>query len=188
MRNVAEDMRELESRIKQHLKINKAKYIFQGLIFVIAGVLALIVPFAAALSVELIFGSILLVTGVFQLIFTIKSGGYPWAVLSALLSIGIGTLILWKPFPILIAFVVLLAIFMTVESIFEFCLAFQFRSLPNWGWMLFSAITTLVLAVIIWVGLPVFGIVYFGWMIAVNLLLYGLSLLMLVRGVKSENS
>ena len=46
--------------------------------------------------------------------------------------------------------------------------------------MLFSGIATLVMALILWIGFPVFDVLYLGWVIAINLVLYGLSLLMLV--------
>jgi uncharacterized membrane protein HdeD (DUF308 family) len=46
--------------------------------------------------------------------------------------------------------------------------------------MLFAAIITLALAAVLWLGFPTFDILYLGWIIAANLLLYGLSLWMLV--------
>ncbi len=170
----------LSMRLEEELRNHKAKYIIQGLIFVIAGVLAASMPAATALNVELLVGAILLLTGILQMALTIRSRMHWWSALSAFLSIGIGVLMLWKPFPVLLAFVTLLALFMTLEGIFELFLAFQFRPLRNWNWMLFSAVITLVLAAILWIGFPAFDILYLGWVIAANLLLYGLSLLMLV--------
>jgi uncharacterized membrane protein HdeD (DUF308 family) len=108
-----------------------------------------------------------------------------WSLLSSCLSIAIGIIMLWQPMPVLMAFVTLLAIFMTVEGILELSLAFQFRPVRNWSWMLFSGIVTLVFAAILWIGFPVFDVLYLGWVIAINLVLYGLSLLMLVWRTES---
>ena len=82
--------------------------------------------------------------------------------------------------PLLLAFVTVLALFMTIEGILELMLAFQFRPVRNWGWMLFSGSFTLLLAVMLWIGFPVFDVLYLGWVIALNLIFYGISLLMLV--------
>jgi uncharacterized membrane protein HdeD (DUF308 family) len=176
----AKDFDTFAARIEQELRDHKSKYIFQGLGFVLAGILAATFPSTTALNVELIIGAILLLTGVFQLILTLKSRMHWWSILSAGLSIGIGFVMLWKPLPFLLAFVTVLAFFMTIEGLLELLLAFQFRPVRNWSWMLFSGIVTLVLAAMLWIGFPVFDILYLGWVIAINLVFYGLSLLMLV--------
>lgn len=177
---VTGDLGAMTARIKQELREHKGKYIFQAMIFIIAGVLAAAFPATTALNVELIIGAILLLTGIFQFVLTLKSKMHWWSLLSACLSIAIGVIMLWKPLPVLLAFVTLLAIFMTMEGILELLLAFQFRPMRNWGWMLFSGVVTLVMAVILWVGFPIVDVLYLGWMIAINLIFYGLSLLMLV--------
>ena len=46
--------------------------------------------------------------------------------------------------------------------------------------MTFSGIITLILAAILWIGFPAFDVFYLGFIIAINLILYGLSLMMLV--------
>lgn len=170
----------LGARIEQELREHKGKYIFQGIVFIVAGILAATFPATTALNVELIIGAILLFTGVFQLILTLKSKMHWWSLLSACLSIVVGIVMLWKPMPVLLAFVTLLALFMTIEGLLELLLAFQFRPVRNWNWMFFSGSITLLLAAILWIGFPAFDVLYLGWVIAVNLAFYGLSLLMLV--------
>jgi uncharacterized membrane protein HdeD (DUF308 family) len=179
------DMNTLRVRFERELRTHKGKYIFQGTIFIILGILAAALPAATALSVELMVGVVLLFSGVFQLVLTIKSKMHWWSILSALFSVAVGAVMIWKPMAGLLALVTLIAIFMTIEGIFELLLAWQFRPVRNWGWMLFSGIVTLVLAVILWIGFPAFDVLYLGWVIAINLILYGLSLMMLVWRVVS---
>jgi len=179
------DLSALRARFERELRIHKGKYIFQATIFIILGILAAALPGATALSAELLIGTVLLMSGVFQLVLTLKSHMHWWSVLSALLSIVVGTIMVWKPFAGLLAIVTLIAIFMTMEGIFELMLAWQFRPLRNWSWMLFSGVVTLVLAAILWIGFPAFDVLYLGWVIAINLILYGLSLMMLVWRVVS---
>jgi len=136
-------------------------------------------PATTTLNVELIIGVILLLTGVLQLILSLRSKMHWWSLLSAALSIVVGIVMLWKPLPVLLTLVTLLALFMTLEGLFELLLAWRFRPARHWHWMIFSGAMTLVLAVILWIGYPVLDVLYLGWVIAINLVLYGLSLIML---------
>lgn len=175
----------LRGRFEQELRDHKGKYIFQGTVFIVLGILAVALPAATALSVELMIGVVLLLSGILQLVLTLKSKMHWWSVLSALLSITVGAIMVWKPLAGLLVIVTLLAIFMTVEGVFELLLAWQFRPGRNWSWMLFSGIVTLVLAVMLWIGFPAFGVLYLSLVIAINFILYGLSLMMLVWRVAS---
>lgn len=178
--DVAGDMEALRTRFERELCAHKGKYIFQGTVFIVLGILAASLPAATALSVELMIGVVLLLSGAFQLVLTFRSRMHWWSMLSALLSIAIGTVMVWKPLAGLLALVTLIAIFMTAEGVFELLLAWQFRPARNWSWMLFSGLVTLLLAVVLWFGFPTFAVLYLGWVVAINFILYGLSLMMLV--------
>ena len=151
---ITADLDALRTRFEQNLREHKSKYIFQGTVFIILGILAAALPAATALSVELMIGVVLLLSGIFQLVLTLKSKMHWWSMLSALLSITAGVAMLWKPLAGLLAVVTLLALFMTLEGLFELLLAWQFRPMRNWSWMLFSGIVTLLLAIILWLGFP----------------------------------
>lgn len=174
------DLEALNKQIKENISRHKGWYIFQGVLFIICGLLAALLPGATALGMGVLVGTLLLVSGAFQLIITLKSKIHWWSVLSALLSLIAGSIMLFDPFAGLVALVTVIAVFLTIEGIFEILLAFQFRPVRNWWWMLVAGIVTLFLAALLWAGFPALGILYLGWMVAVNLLLYGFSLLMLM--------
>ncbi len=173
----------LDELVEQQLRDHKGKYIFQAFVFIVSGIMAATLSSITAIHTELLIGVILMVTGLFQLALTFKSKMHWWSLLSAGLSIVIGTLIVWKPFVVLISVVTLLAIFMTLESLFELFLAFRMRLKKGWGWMVFSSAVTLIMAFILWIGYPTFDVLYLGWIVGINMILYGLSLLMLVWGL-----
>ena len=179
------DLDALRERFEQEIRAHKGKYVFQGILFIILGVIAAALPEVTALSIELMIGMVLLLSGMFQLVLTLKSKMHWWSLLSAILSITIGFIMLWKPWAGLFAVVALLAVYMTIEGVFELLLAFQFRPLRNWGWMLFSGAITLLLALLVWLGFPILGLMYLDLVISINFILYGISLLMLVRRVTS---
>ena len=169
--------------IEHELHNHKSKYVFQGVLFIAAGALAAAFPAATALNVEILIGAILLFTGGLQFILSLKSKMHWWSLLSACLSMVIGLLLLWQPLPVLLAFITLLAIFITIEGILQLLLSIQFRPARNWKWMLSSGIVNLILATALWIGSPLFDVMYIGWVIAINLMFYGISLLMLVGGI-----
>lgn len=170
----------LGESIERHLREHRGRYILQGTGFIVGGILVGVLPSATTLHVEIVIGAILLLTGLFQLVLTLRSKIHWWAPLSGCASILVGILLLWKPLPVLFTLVTLLAILMTVEGLLELLLAFRLRPVLHWSWMLTSGVVTLVLAAILWLGFPILDVLYLGWVVATNLVLYGISLLMLV--------
>ncbi len=185
---LTDDILAARTQIEHDIGSHRAWYIIQGALFLLIGFLALILPGVVAVSAELFIGSLLLVSGVFQLIASYRSRMHWWSFLSAALSIVIGGWMLWSPLAGLIALVMALAIFFTIEGIFEIMLAFEFRPARQWGWMLASGIISLVLAFLLWSGLPVLSIFYLSLIIAINFVFYGLSLLMLALGYNNQAS
>ncbi len=167
--------------IERDLQAHRGKYIAQGVLFILAGVAAAVFPASTVVSLSLIVGALLLATGIVQLFLSLKSKTHWWSIFSALLSIAVGGILLIRPLPMLLAFMTLVALFLTVEGLLELLLALQFRPARNWNWMFVSGIMTILLALLLWIGWPIFGFFYLGWAIAINLIFYGLSLLMLVR-------
>jgi uncharacterized membrane protein HdeD (DUF308 family) len=174
------DLASVGERIEKQLREHRNKYVFEGILFIVCGILAAAVPTVTALNVALLIGIVLMATGVLQLILTIKAKTHWWSLLSAALSILCGFFVLWKPLVVLLAIITLMAVFLTIEGILEILLAYEFRMIRNWGWMFLSGLITLALAAILWMGYPTIGIFYLGWVIAINFVLYGISLLMLV--------
>jgi len=165
--------------IGQGISDYRGWYIFQGAAFLFFGFLAAILPGVTAISATLLISALLLITGSLQLIASFKSRMHWWSFLSALLSIAVGGWILWIPLSGILALVMMVAIFFTVEGAVEILLAFEFLHMHNWGWMLVSGIATLALSALLWIGFPGLSPLYLGLLIAINFIFYGFSLLML---------
>ncbi|MDE3059871.1 MAG: DUF308 domain-containing protein [Pseudomonadota bacterium] len=170
---------DFQSRMERDVRDHRTSYALQGILFIVLGGLAAILPGAVALGVELLIGAILLVSGIVQFVLSLHARIHWWSLASAILSVAIGLFMLWEPFAGLLALITVIAIFLTAEGIFELLLAFQFRPVRRWGWMLFAGIVTLILAALLWAGWPGLGVFYIGWIVAINLILYGVALIML---------
>src|SRR5271170_4576809 len=82
--------------LSERVRTHKSWYIFQGIIFIIFGLLAAILPAATAIGVDILVGAVLLMSGIFQLVASLKVKMHWWSILSSILSIIIGGLMLWN--------------------------------------------------------------------------------------------
>jgi len=154
--------------------------LFEGILFVVFGVFAILVPAVATLAIEMIIGWLLLISGAIQAVlsFQKKIGqGFFWSLASSLLSLAVGIMLLVNPFQGAIALTLLLAVFFVIEGIFEILMALEYRSAGRWGWLLFSGITALILAVILFSGLPGTASWAMGLLLGINMLFFGFALI-----------
>ena len=72
------------------------------------------------------------------------------------------------------------------EGILQMIVFFQFRSLPGSGWILIDSITTLLLALLIWLPWPSSSFWAIGTLVGVNLIVSGFTRLVSSVAVRSE--
>jgi len=129
-------------------------FMAQGLIMVILGVLALAAPVFATIAVDIYIGWLFLFSGVLGLI-AIFSARHPtrfrWGMVTAVLSLVLGVILLWKPAQGAISLTMLLTAFFIAEGLYQATASVAYRDSmgSKWGWMLVSGIADLVLAAII---------------------------------------
>jgi uncharacterized membrane protein HdeD (DUF308 family) len=130
--------------------------------------------------------------GVMQIIYGFRahSGGRViLEIILGLLYIVAGVYILMHPLPGLLALTLVLACFLVVYGIFALVLAFQLRPLSGWGWVLFDAIVTILLGVLIWAHWPINSEWVIGTLVGISLIISGVSRLgfsMAVRKVATR--
>lgn len=168
-----------QEHVEETIAVHKAWYNFQGVALVLLGVLAMVLPLSTGWGFEKMMGAVLMASGVVKGYTSFKSHIHWWSFLSAALSLAVGGLLLWQPLSGVIALATLLAVFLLFEGVTEICLALEFESARNWGWLLVSGLISLVLSAILFIGWPGLTIAFLGIMIGVNLLCYGASLLTL---------
>jgi uncharacterized membrane protein HdeD (DUF308 family) len=79
----------------------------------------------------------------------------------------------------LAAVTLLLAAYLFAEGILELVLSFQIRSRRGWVWLLFDAIVTLILALLIWRTWPSDSEWVLGTLVGISMLFSGVSRLIL---------
>ncbi len=157
-------------------------FLVEGIVLVILGIAAVMLPLVATVAVALVMGWVLLLSGVVGLVATLRmhrAPGFTWALLSAVLGIVAGFLLLRWPLTGALSLTLILTLFLFLEGVFSIMFALQHkRELSGrWGMMLFSGIVDLVLAGIIFAGLPSTAAWAIGLLIGINMVFGGSALI-----------
>jgi uncharacterized membrane protein HdeD (DUF308 family) len=153
-----------------------------SILMILAGVLAIAMPPAAGLAINIVVAWLLLLSGAMHLVFawhTRTAGAALWEVLLGLVYGVIGIYLLAQPVAGLATLTLALAIYLFLEAVLEFTVWSYLRRLPGAGWLLFDGVVTLILAVMIWRTWPASSEWVIGTLVGVSMLFSGVTRLML---------
>ena len=157
-------------------------FLLEGVILVVLGLIAIVVPPIATLAVELLFGWLFLLSGVVGLITTFwmrDAPGFWWSLLSGVLGIAAGIVLLVWPLSGVLSLTLVLIVFFTIEGIASimYALEHKLELSGRWGFMLASGIIDLIIAAIILFGLPGSAAWALGLLVGINLTFGGAALI-----------
>ncbi len=152
-------------------------FVFQGIVMIVLGLLAIAAPMAATIAVDIYMGWLLLISGIVGLVALISTHhvhAFLWSLLTAALSAAIGIMLILRPIQGAISLTVVLTAFFIAEGVFQSAIAIASRHvMAGTGWMLLSGVADLVLAAIIIAGWPGTAIWALGLLVGINLLTSG---------------
>jgi uncharacterized membrane protein HdeD (DUF308 family) len=159
-------------------------FLVEGLVLVVLGLLAIVLPPIATLAVEILFGWLFLISGIVGLITSFwmrQAPGFWWALLSAVLGIAAGLVLLAWPVSGVVSLTLVLIVFFAIEGIASIMYALEHkRELSGrWFWMLASGIVDLIVAAIILAGLPGSAAWAIGLLVGINMVFGGTALIMM---------
>jgi uncharacterized membrane protein HdeD (DUF308 family) len=179
----------MREAMRETVKRYSLWYLLQGLLMVVAGVLALVYPLLASVAMVYLLAWILIISGVLQGIGLIGARDVPhyWLqLISVVLAIVIGVLLLNQPESGLLVMTVLLIVFFMVEGISKIIFALTIRPFPNWGWVLGSGLVGIVLAVYLWANMPIASELVLGILLGIMLISEGAALAYLAWKVRTS--
>jgi uncharacterized membrane protein HdeD (DUF308 family) len=175
------DAEAMRSRIVAAIHAHWKLVLFQGVMMVVLGFLAVMLPVVSTLAIELMLGWLFVIGGVLRalvLFRTKRTPGYLWSMLSAVLAVLLGVMLVFQPMQGELTLTFLLTVFFALEGIATIAIAVRLRShLHNWGWILFNGVVDLVLAILILQGWPSTAAWAIGLLAGINMLFLGLSLI-----------
>jgi uncharacterized membrane protein HdeD (DUF308 family) len=147
-----------------------------GIVTIILGAAAILLPFMATLTVNVLLGIILLVAALAHAIHAFScrdSKEMILRVLAAAVYGAAGILLLVFPRQGMLALTILLAVLFIVIGALKLALALSIQPIRGWGWLAFSGILAAGLGVLIWAGLPSAATWVIGLLIGIELLVGG---------------
>jgi uncharacterized membrane protein HdeD (DUF308 family) len=152
-------------------------FLVLGIALTVLGVSCLAFAVTTTFATVLVFGWLLLISAVFQLVQAFQTRTWRGALvnlLSALFRGFTGFLLIRYPLMGAEALTVVLASFFIVAGLFR-AIASTMVKLPRWGWVVFSGVITAVLGVILLAQMPISGIWFIGFAIGVDLICDGIA-------------
>jgi len=176
------DIRGIQRAVAGALHEHWVLFLVEGIVLLILGACAILVPVVATLAVTILFGWLFLISGVVGLVTTFwmrHAPGFWWSLVSAVLGIAVGVMLLASPLGGAFSLTLLLIAFFIIEGAASIMFALDHkRELSGqWGWMLLSGIVDLALAIMIFSGLPSTAAWAVGLLVGINMIFGGSALI-----------
>jgi uncharacterized membrane protein HdeD (DUF308 family) len=182
---------EIGAAVANAVQKHSTAFVVEGIILVVLGMLAIFVPLFATITVTIILGWIFLASGIMGLITTFRARrapGFWWSLVSALIAIAVGLILLAEPITGAVSLTLVLIVFFVVEGVATIMYALEHRRelSGRWEWMLVSGIIDLVLAGIIFAGLPGTAAWALGLLVGINMVFGGVALVAIALHARSN--
>jgi uncharacterized membrane protein HdeD (DUF308 family) len=177
-------------RVSEALRRNWWLMLILGVLLVLGGIAAIVLPVMASLAVTISVGAALAVAGAFKLAHAFRCGGWRcrgWSMLSAALYLVGGVLLLFNPLAGMISLTIAMVALIGADGILRMVVAFRMRPEPGWGWMLAGGIAGALLAVLMTVMLPWIGLTALGVLAGIALIFEGWSFIAVALASRRED-
>jgi uncharacterized membrane protein HdeD (DUF308 family) len=176
--DVAKLQSEMSAAVREHWKA----FLFEGILLVVLGLGAMILPPLASLAVTIFLGWMLLISGVAGLALTFwarQMPGFWWSLISAALAILAGIVLLARPAQGVLTLTIVISAYFLAEGVTTIMYALEHRRelSERWSWMLFAGVMDILIAAMIITGLPGSAEWAIGLLVGINLLFGGASMI-----------
>ena len=186
---VPQDVERLQSNMRAAVREHWKAFLIEGILLVILGLAAIILPPLASLAVTIFLGWMFLISGIAGLALTFWARGTPgfwWSLLSAVLAIAAGLILLWQPVQGTLTLTIGVGAYFLAEGVATIMYSLEHRRelSERWSWLLIAGIVDVVIAGIIITGLPGSALWAVGLLVGINLLFGGASMIGMALAVR----
>ncbi|WP_407146414.1 HdeD family acid-resistance protein [Bradyrhizobium sp. ORS 86] len=179
---------EMSAAVKQHWKA----FLFEGILLVILGIAAMIVPPLASLAVTIFLGWMFLISGIGGLIATYWARhmpGFWWSLISAALAVLAGLVLLARPLQGVLTLTIVVGAYFVAEGVASIMYALEHRRelSGRWSWLLVAGLMDIVIAFLIIAGLPGSAQWALGLLVGLNLMFGGATLIGMALAARSSS-
>ncbi|MEA2911594.1 MAG: hypothetical protein QOJ15_3675 [Bradyrhizobium sp.] len=176
--DVTRPQSEMTAAVREHWKA----FLIEGIVLVVLGLAAMIVPPLASLAVTIFLGWMFLISGVVGLAMTFwarQMPGFWWSLISAALAVVAGLILLARPVQGTLTLTIVVGAYFLAEGVATIMYALEHRRelSQRWQWLLVAGIMDLLIAAVIITGLPGSALWAVGLLVGINLLFGGATLI-----------
>jgi uncharacterized membrane protein HdeD (DUF308 family) len=179
---IPQDATRLQSEMNAAVHAHWKAFLIEGILLVVLGFAAMVVPPLASLAVTIFLGWMFLISGIAGLALTFwarQMPGFWWSLLSAVLAIVAGIILLARPVQGTLTLTIVVGAYFLAEGVTTIMYALEHRRelSERWSWLLVAGIMDLLIAAIIILGLPESALWALGLLVGINLVFGGASLI-----------
>ena len=183
-------LRDVQAAVAASLRLHWRAFLIEGIVLLILGIFAILIPVVATIAVEVFIGWVLLISGVVGLISTFRmraAPGFGWSLLSAVVAIAAGIILLAWPLSGVLSLTLILTAFLTVEGVASIMIALSHRHgfSSRWALLVVSGLIDLILAAMIFLGLPGTAAWAIGLLVGINMVFGGSTLISMALQARS---
>ncbi len=180
-----------ESALQEPIKKISGWGIAFAILIILAGIIAIALPFASGLFIATVIGWLLVISGVFHLADAFHSkgaGAVIWRALIGIVFIIGGIDIAFFPLRGLFTLTFVLGIILLVQGVISIISFFGHRKTHGVGWILFNGLVSVLLGGLIWYDGPGAAVWIIGTLVGIHLIFNGITRLMIWSAVRKAVS
>src|SRR6201998_3099093 len=188
-----QDITRLQSEMNAAVREHWKAFLIEGILLVVLGLAAIIIPPLASLAVTIFIGWLFLISGIAGLLLTFwarQMPGFWWSLISAVLGIAAGLILLAKPVQGTLTLTIVVGAYFLAEGVATIMYALEHRRelLQRWSWLLVAGLMDILIAFIIIAGLPGSAVWAIGLLVGINLLFGGASMIGIALAARQSSS
>ena len=164
------------------LKQHSGWSLFLGIVFMVLGLLAIILPGPFELGLEEFLGWLFIFGGVVQVAASFRfTGSKGWfiSLITAILACVVGVLFIIDPFQGVRILTIVLAAYYLFDGVAKVIFHLGNTGRPGSGWGIINGIFGITIAGIVWSAWPISTAWFIGLLVGINMLFYGMALITL---------
>jgi uncharacterized membrane protein HdeD (DUF308 family) len=173
---IATELAQMQQKMLEYLQAHWRLFLFEGIIFILLGVSAVVIPQFFSVVVVIFVGWIIVLAGAIQVsraIFLRDMPGFGLWLSLGILQVVVGYLLIADPIAGVFTLTMMMALFFAFEGIVKMYWAYKLRPLPHWDYVFFSGVTALAFAAIILMFWSETAHWLLGLLVGINMIIMG---------------
>jgi uncharacterized membrane protein HdeD (DUF308 family) len=168
--------------IEDAIQQNRFLFIVLGIAMMLIGAVAIGSPFVTTVAAKILFGWLLLLSGILQIVVAFSTGRWGEFFLDLLfgaLFVVAGIWLAFYPLTGILSLTLFLAIVFVAQGLIEVVNAFHMRPIAGWGWMFTAGVLALIVGLLILSKFPSSALWAIGALVGINFICTGLAYVLL---------